>query len=100
VPRTSAKNAAALSVDGARRLDGVGPLELRPTGHPEGSVDINLTGLLCRLLALPDKEGKTWAQQVAEVWIDNAVTGEISGWTIPKIPSTLTKTWSTPFAAG
>jgi hypothetical protein len=100
LPRATVKKGADPSGGGVGIFDEVEPLELRPTGHPEGSVDINLTGLLCRLLALPDKEGKTWAQQVAEVWIDNAVTGEISGWTIPKIPSTLTKTWSTPFAAG
>ena len=76
MPRTTAKKGADLSGDGARQLDGVGPLELRPTGHPEGSVDVNLTGLLCRLLALPDDKGKTWAQKVAEGWIDDAVTGD------------------------
>jgi hypothetical protein len=76
VPRTTAKKGADLSGDGARLLDEVGPLELRPTGHPEGTVDVNLTGLLCRLLALPGDKGKTWAQKVAEVWIDTAVTGD------------------------
>jgi hypothetical protein len=76
LPRATAKKSADLSGDGAGLLDKVEPLELRPTGHPEGSVDVNLTGLLCRLLALPDDKGKTWAQKVAEGWIANAVTGE------------------------
>ncbi len=76
MPRATAKKGADLRGDGARLLDEVGPLELRPTGHPEGTVDVNLTGLLCRLLALPGDKGKTWAQKMAEVWIDAAVTGD------------------------
>jgi hypothetical protein len=76
VPRTATKNGADVSGDGARQLAGVGPLELRPTGHPEGSVDVNLTGLLCRLLAIPDETGKTRAQLVAEGWIGDAVRGD------------------------
>ncbi len=39
MPRTTSKNGADPSGEGTRRLDEVGPLELRPTGHPEGSMD-------------------------------------------------------------
>jgi hypothetical protein len=76
VPRSVTKNGADVGGEGARQLEGVGPLELRPTGHPEGSVDVNMAGLLCRLLAIPNKEGKTRAQLVAEGWIDDAVKGD------------------------
>lgn len=76
MPRATAKKGADPSGGGGGLFDEVEPLELRPTGHPEGSVDVNLTGLLCRLLALPGDKGKTWAQKVVEGWIGNAVTGE------------------------
>jgi hypothetical protein len=76
VPRTASKTGIAAGEGRDRQLAGVGILELRPTGDPEGTVDVNLTGLLCRLLALPGNKGKTWAQLVAEGWISDAVTGD------------------------
>jgi hypothetical protein len=66
-----------VSEDLGHQLLGAGPLELRPTGDPEGCVDLNLPGLLSRLLAQGDgtDSGKTRAQRLIEAWIVEALKG-------------------------
>lgn len=54
---------------------GAGPLDLRALGLIEADDAPDMTGLLCSLLALQDKEGKTWAQKMVEGWIADALDG-------------------------
>jgi hypothetical protein len=55
---------------------GAGPLDLRAIGSSEDDFHLDLTGQLRRLLVLCNDEGKTWAQQMAEGWIVDAVEGD------------------------
>jgi hypothetical protein len=55
---------------------GAEPLDLRAIDSSEDDVALDLTALLCRLLAGCNDEGKTWAQQLVEGWIVDGLEGE------------------------
>jgi hypothetical protein len=55
---------------------GAEPLDLRSIGHSEDDFDIDLTGLLRRLLSGHNARKKTHAQQLVEGWIVDALEGD------------------------
>jgi hypothetical protein len=55
---------------------GAEPLDLRTLGRSEDDFDLDLTGLLRRLLIGCNAHEKTWAQQLAEGWIVDALEGD------------------------
>ncbi len=55
---------------------GAEPLDVRAIGSSEDDFHLDLTGLLRRLLVGCNDKGKTWAQQIAEGWIVDAVDGD------------------------
>jgi hypothetical protein len=55
---------------------GAEPLDLRSIGPSEDDVALDLTGLLRRLLAGCNTTGKTWAQQLVEGWVVDALEGD------------------------
>lgn len=50
-------------------------LDLRTLGLLEEGGVLNLTGVLCHLLALEDGLGKSWGQRLVEIWIAGALNG-------------------------
>jgi hypothetical protein len=59
----------------AAQIFAAGALNLRALGLLEEGGVLNLTGVLCHLLALEDGSGKSWGQRLSEIWIASALSG-------------------------
>lgn len=55
---------------------GAEPLDLRTIGTSEDDFELDLTALLRRLLVVRNDGKKTWAQQLVEGWIVDALEGD------------------------